>query len=882
MLLTSPIGIFTTDAKLNITSWNDWLEHATGLSEDSVVGVPVTRIIPEIEKKGLYDRFLNVLTEGNVELLSSVFHHYLIRIPLNPPIGKYSEMQQKITIAPLTGDDKILGTLVAVEDVTVQMINTPHPTPEAIRNLSHEDWTVRKGTAISLASAGKTIISEVLRKVRYEHNNLSILSSAMKVLSLSNEDISDFLIEFLSDEDTELRIYSAQMLSERNSPAVIEALIRALDDEDINVRYHAIESLGKLRALQAVDRLAEIALSNDFFIAFPAVDALKSIGDSRAVKPLYSLIDDEILGQAAIEAIGEMADGDAVPYLSDQINKNSIFIYFVVESLVRISERYIATFGDERYIADLTVRHINEEGKRNLLFFLENEVKENPRPSIIVAGWVDDHDFHQAITRFLGDTGARMTAIDALVKSGQQVTDILIPLLRSEKEIKESVIIALGRIGGEKASNALIPMLDDDEVAVVCCGALSKTGNIGAFENLIGLLGNENPSIRRAAVAALNSIGHPEMPHRIESLLSDPNPYVRESSIKIAGYFGFQSSRKSIHELCLDQDINVRIAAIENLPFIGDQHVLSTLKNFYSDENPKIRAAVVRSLSQVESGQILPLLSLALKDTDPWVRYYAIRSIDLHGLTEVFHLIRQAALYDATPFVRIAAIEYLGHTDGPLSASIIASLTGDPETDVAIAAINALGDIHHPDSLPPLMALTRTDDKAKKKCAVLALGRRGGSGTAGALQWLALTEKETAIKDAAINSLRMTGTKESVRALLNLTSDTSLREKAICALASLPTELFNSITEGLNHRHTLVRTAVIETLLRIHSVEASAMLGKNLDNEDVNIRLSAIYALHRLGNELYMQKIEEMKASDPDPLIRKAIEEITGVPESKS
>lgn len=852
MRLTSPIGIFTTDVNLNITSWNDWLVQTTGLSEDSVIGLPVTRVIPEIEKKGLYDRFHNVLTEGNVELLSSVFHHYLIRIPLHPPVGKFTEMQQKITIAPLTGDDKILGTLVTVEDVTLQMVEVPHPSPDAMKDLSHEDWSVRKNSAISLSSAGKTIISEVLRKVRYEHNNLSILSSAMKVLSLSNENISDFLIEFLNDEDNELRIYSAQMLGERNSPVVIEALMQALDDHDINVRYHAIESLGKLRALQAVDRLAEIALSNDFFIAFPAVDALKSIGDTRAIRQLYGLIEDEILGQAVLEAIGDLADADAVPHLAEQINRNSGFFPFVVEALASISERYRNILGDERYVADLTLKSLNINGRKNLLTFLENEGKERPASAITIAGWIDDPEFNRAIAGFLGIAEVRMKAIDALVKSGQKIFDILIPLLSSEKDVKESVIIALGRIGGDKAVNALIPMLNDDEVAVLCCGALSKTGNKEAYENLIRLLGHNNPSIRRAAVAALNSIGHPEMQRRIASLLTDPNPYVRESTLKIAGYFGFISYRKQIIDLCSDNDENVRISAIENLPFLDDQHVLSHLKNFFSDENAKIRAAVVRSLAQVETRQAIPLLSLALKDPNPWVRYYSIRSIDIHGIAEVFPVIRELALYDETVFVRIASIEYLGHSDGPLAASILSSLTGDPENDIALAAINALGDIHHPDSLPPLIALTKSEDKNRKKQAVQALGRRGGSGTAGAMQWLALTEKETEIKDAAINSLRLSCTKESVRALLNLTSDSLLREKAISALASLPSELLDSIREGLSHRHTLVRTAVIEVLLRIHSEESSAILGQSLDHEDVNVRLSAVYALHRLGNDIYI------------------------------
>jgi HEAT repeat protein len=180
-------------------------------------------------------------------------------------------MQQRVTIAPLAQEEEIHGTLVTIEDVTREMISRLEKaslSAAGIQALSSQDWTVRREAAESLSSAGKTIISEVLRRIRFEHKDLSILSSAMKVISMSEADVNDFLMEFLGDEDTELRIYAAQMLGEKNSPVVVEALINALDDPDTNVRYHAIESLGKLRAFQAVEKLAEIAMTRDFLRHF--------------------------------------------------------------------------------------------------------------------------------------------------------------------------------------------------------------------------------------------------------------------------------------------------------------------------------------------------------------------------------------------------------------------------------------------------------------------------------------------------------------------------------------------------------------------------------------------------------------------------------------
>jgi HEAT repeat protein len=326
-------------------------------------------------------------------------------------------MQQRVTIAPLREEGSIVGTIVTIQDVTARLdrerdlaeqltepeeaarfeaaralyeepsLNSAQPLLTA---LGDESWRVRRTAVDGLARhAGSDTIKSLLRALRDEHQNLSVLNSALQVLALSGVDVLEPLVECLNGLDVDLRIYAAQALGDQRNPGAIPALIRAIEDDNANVRYHAIEALGTLSAQDSVDALAAVIETNDFFLAFPALDALIKIGDSRVAPRLVHLLDDEMLRTPAADALGQLGDEDAVVPLVASLNKPAAPAIEITKSLATLYDRYERLYEGGDYIADLVRRTITATGAQNLLDAL-NEVDDHGlRALALVLGWSD-------------------------------------------------------------------------------------------------------------------------------------------------------------------------------------------------------------------------------------------------------------------------------------------------------------------------------------------------------------------------------------------------------------------------------------------------------------------------------------------------------------
>jgi len=685
------IGVFTTDLHLVIQVWDATLARLTGISEESASGQALTTLVPDLEERGLLKRFQRSLNEGVVEVLASAFHHYLIPCAPVTPAKHFDKMQQRITIAPLRDDQSIAGLIVTVEDVTDRLereLSTP-----ILEALSDEDWRVRREAVREVSErAAPEAIAALLSSVVENHHNPSLLNSALQVLAATDVDTRETLVELLHGPDPDLRMQAALALGEQQDIRAAGALIKALQDEDTNVRYHAIEALGKLKATDAVDALVEIVESRDFFLAFAALEALAKIGDARIAPRMVPLLEDELLREPAINLLGQLGDESAIAPLTSLLNTPTAPTDLIAEALAALSDRYEQQYREGAYIADLTSREISPTGIQNLLDALETPGKENLRSIALVLGWLKRSGVDRALTRLMGRIDLRNEIIEALVRHGPATLDLLMAQLSAEDlEVRRSAVVALGRIGDSTATTALVKTLGDESLTIDAANALAEIGDPKAVDGLLNLIGNDDASIRQAAVSALNSVIEPSMSERIIPLLHDPDPNVRESAVKIAGYFGYPDAAGALLELSHDANERVRCAAIEHLPYVEDERAFEILVEAIKAESPDVRAAAARALGTMDTPEVVQPLIEGLSDDDVWVRYFSARALGRRRSEESVAALEKVIEKEKFNHVRIAALDSLGQIGGQRIAGIVAGLVRDDDPDVAHAAQVAFG-----------------------------------------------------------------------------------------------------------------------------------------------------------------------------------------------
>src|SRR6186713_3307707 len=93
----APHGIFTTDNDLRIQTWNHWLETHSGVAAGTVLGKPLFQVFPELVTRKLDAQFHRAL-EGQVSVLSTALHGYLLPFPVTARDSGYPHMQQTARI----------------------------------------------------------------------------------------------------------------------------------------------------------------------------------------------------------------------------------------------------------------------------------------------------------------------------------------------------------------------------------------------------------------------------------------------------------------------------------------------------------------------------------------------------------------------------------------------------------------------------------------------------------------------------------------------------------------------------------------------------------------------------------------------------------------
>jgi len=701
-----PVGVLLTDAQMKIVAWDDWLVRITGLSAEAVRGRSLVELVPDLETRGVAELLRTVLTTGNVALLAPAVHEALIPCPPPQASPYFERMQQRVTIGPLRSGERIEGLMILIEDVTARRereraigADLRHADPavrawaaraladaqslvetDALRTAwSQGDWQNRRATVWRLAGRGdRDLVGSLLLALRDHHRDFSVLSSALSLLALSDVDIVGPMVEFLRDPDTNLRIQAALALGDRPDPRAAAALRTALDDADTNVRFHAIEALGRLRAADAVDALLAIAESRDFFLAFAAIDALARIGDRRAAPRLLPLLGDDMLRAAVTDALGALADQRHVPDLVALLDHAEPPVDAVVRALRALHAR-----GHEHDGAvPAAVRQaVTATGTQRLLDAI-SLAGVDAEALATVLGWLEGATAGRALARLLGSAGARPAVIDALVASGAHVVDGLVEQLEAEDlEVRHAAVVALGRIGDERATLPLVAALRDEELAVPIAEALGRLGDGRAFETLVRLLRHPELRVRRTAVAACQALDDARVAPRAIALLADRDERVREAAVRLLSPHAEPTALAALETACRDSSELVRGAALERLAVLDGERARLPLLDGLRAASPRVRAAAARGLGHVPGNAAAGALIGALDDADPWVRYFAVRALARHPDATVVAALTRLAGADRARHVVVASMEVLRDIGGPATAAL-----ADPKAPAARGA----------------------------------------------------------------------------------------------------------------------------------------------------------------------------------------------------
>jgi PAS domain S-box-containing protein len=157
-------GILVTDENLNIRSCNKWFERLSERSEQELIGKKLLEVFPELGSRG-FDRYYGDALQGQSRMLSHRLHKYLLPMPPSAGVTTFAQMQQSARISPLFEDDKVIGTITVIDDVTERVARE---TELHIQIEERERLLVSEQAARQLAEENSRLKDEFLASVSHE------------------------------------------------------------------------------------------------------------------------------------------------------------------------------------------------------------------------------------------------------------------------------------------------------------------------------------------------------------------------------------------------------------------------------------------------------------------------------------------------------------------------------------------------------------------------------------------------------------------------------------------------------------------------------------------------------------------------------------------
>lgn len=222
-------------------------------------------------------------------------------------------------------------------------------------------------------------------------------------------------------------------------------------------------------------------------------------------------------------------------------------------------------------IYDGLIKHIdtdqNVDVRRGCVLSLARYGNVSSRELCKALNYDQDRSVRKAAAMILGYVGTEKE-LDELYKACVKDKGIY----GSRGDIATEAVVAMGNIGGEKASDLLVKLWREGLYNEALISSIGAAGNPKGIDALEEILNSKDPLIRKNAAYGLvemtkHNINNPAVVNRIDNIFrkyaSDPDSRVRENITRVYGLIGTIDDIPALKKLLTD-DSKTTVSYVEN------------------------------------------------------------------------------------------------------------------------------------------------------------------------------------------------------------------------------------------------------------------------------------------------------------------------------
>jgi HEAT repeat protein len=378
----------------------------------------------------------------------------------------------------------------------------------------------------------------------------------------------------LKSRDADTRRRAALSLGVRGKTAGIVALQPLLEDPEWRVRQAAVEALGLIADPAAVPLVVDAVRQAEQGRDGAAADALRA---------------------SAVEALGRIGPAGVAPLIEALRDRQAKLRETAIAALGAVGgDQAVAalagTLRDDRSSvrqagAAALARAAGAAAVPALAGALGHKDPTTRKCVAAVLGTIDAPESAAALRQALADRDkpVREAAVDALATLGSRsaIAALVAELPSADRELKGTIAARLKAIAWSPADAA------ERVVHAALHGRYDEAAAEGAaaVDPLVAALADRDPEARRGAAGALGRLADPRAASALVALLKDADPSVRDAAAGAVAAIGLPAA-DAVLDALRDRTATVRTGAASALAKIGEGRVAAALADRVSAGTP--------------------------------------------------------------------------------------------------------------------------------------------------------------------------------------------------------------------------------------------------------------------------------------------------------